>query len=313
VPTFKSAYLIHGDDHGRIGERRARLRALAERESGAQGVEVLEGDAATPDAAAAALNTMTFAIGRRFIIVDGLEAALASIEPETTIAFFAREEGRTKLPPRLTAAVNKAGGDIAAEETVKPWELPKWVLERAREMGLALEPEAARALVQHVGERQQRLLRELEKLALEVGPSGRVDVEEIESLTAPSAERKAWALADALVAGEAPAATRVYLALRGQGERVPGLLYWISQRLRAAHDIAQALESGEPAAQIKRRLRMPPRAADRLIADARRSGAGTLRIAIEETADLELTSRGGGSGGESEDTAMIRAIQRIGA
>jgi DNA polymerase-3 subunit delta len=324
VPTFKPTYLIHGDDHGRIGERRARLRVLAEHESGAQGVELLEGDAATPDAAAAALNTMTFAIGRRFIIVDGverwkekeldaLEAALASIEPETTIAFFAREEGRTKLPARLTAAVKKAGGHIEAEETVKPWELPKWVLERAREMGLALEPEAARALVQHVGERQQRLLRELEKLALEVGPSGRVDVEEIESLTAPSAERKAWALADALVAGEARAATSVYLALRGQGERVPGLLYWIAQRLRTAHDIAQALESGEPAAQIKRRLRMPPRAADRLIADARRSGAGSLRTAIEETADLELASRGGGAGGEGEDTAMIRAIQRIGA
>jgi DNA polymerase-3 subunit delta len=323
VPAFKPVYLIHGDDHGRIGERRARLRALAESESGAEGVELLEGDAATPDAAAAALNTMTFAIGRRFIIVDGverwkekeldgLEAALGAIEPETTIAFFAREEGRTKLPPRLTAAVRKAGGDIAAEETVKPWKLPQWVEEQAREMGLALEPVAARALVQHVGERQQRLLRELEKLALEVGPSGRVDVEEIESLTAPSAERKAWALADALVAGEARAATSVYLALRGQGERVPGLLYWIAQRLRTAHDVARALESGESVAQVKRGLRMPPRAADRLIADARRSGAGSLRIAIEETADLELASRGGGSGGASEDTAVVRAIQRIG-
>ena len=46
MPSFKPAYLIHGDDHGRIGERRARLRAMAERESGASGVEVLEGDAA---------------------------------------------------------------------------------------------------------------------------------------------------------------------------------------------------------------------------------------------------------------------------
>ena len=27
MPSFKPAYLIHGDDHGRIGERRARLRA----------------------------------------------------------------------------------------------------------------------------------------------------------------------------------------------------------------------------------------------------------------------------------------------
>ena len=45
VPAaFKSAYLIHGDDHGRIAERRSRLRALAESQSGTSGVEVFEGD-----------------------------------------------------------------------------------------------------------------------------------------------------------------------------------------------------------------------------------------------------------------------------
>ena len=56
VPSFKAAYLIHGDDHGRIGERRARLRAMAEAESGQNGVEVFEADACTADAVAAALR-----------------------------------------------------------------------------------------------------------------------------------------------------------------------------------------------------------------------------------------------------------------
>ena len=53
MPSFRPAYLICGDDHGRIGERRTRLRAMAEAESGAGGVELLEGDACTPDAVAA--------------------------------------------------------------------------------------------------------------------------------------------------------------------------------------------------------------------------------------------------------------------
>ncbi len=52
---------------------------------------------------------------------------------------------------------------------VKPWELPKWVRAQATGIGLALDTEAAKALVAQVGERQQRLLRELEKLALEEG------------------------------------------------------------------------------------------------------------------------------------------------
>jgi DNA polymerase-3 subunit delta len=322
VPSFKPAYLIHGDDHGRIAERRRRLRALAEDESGTQGVEVFEGEAATPEAVANAMNALTFALGRRFIVVDGverwtdkqlepIEAALTDLPPDTTVAFFAREDGRTKAPPKLHDAVKAAGGDIAAEQSVKPWELPKWVIARAKELGLQIEPDTARALIAHVGDRQQRLIRELEKLALYAGPGARVDSAMVDELTAPSAEHKAWSLADAIVAGDAEAATTLYLTLRSQGERLPSLLYWMSQRVRTAHEIATALEGGEPASQLKRRLRMPSKAADRLIADAGRSGSDNLQRTIEQLADLELASRGGGSGGAGEDTVALLAIQRV--
>jgi DNA polymerase-3 subunit delta len=326
VAKFKTTYLIHGDDHGRIAERRARLRGLAEAISGAEGLELFEGDAATADNVAAALDAMTLALGRRFLIVDGaerwkdkeldaLDAALGGLGPEaeTTVCFFAREDGRTKAPDRLHKLIKRAEGDISAESSVKPWELPKWVLARAAELGVELEPDGARALIHHVGERQQRLLRELEKLALGAEDGVRLDADEVEALSAPSAERKAWAVADALVAGDPSTAVRAYLALRDQGERLPGLLYWISQRVRVAHEVAAALDAGEPAAQIKRRLRMPSRAADRLIADARRTGADRLRQAIVEIADLELASRGGGRGGAAEDTAALMAISRIAA
>jgi DNA polymerase-3 subunit delta len=322
VPSFKPAYLIHGDDHGRIAERRRRLRALAEDESGTQGVEVFEGEAATPEAVANAMNALTFALGRRFIVVDGverwtdkqlepIEAALTDLPPDTTVAFFAREDGRTKAPPKLHDAVKAAGGDIAVEQSVKPWELPKWVIARAKELGLQIEPDTARALIAHVGDRQQRLIRELEKLALYAGPGARVDSAMVDELTAPSAEHKAWSLADAIVAGDAEAATTLYLTLRSQGERLPSLLYWMSQRVRTAHEIATALEGGEPASQLKRRLRMPSKAADRLIADAGRSGSDNLQRTIEQLADLELASRGGGSGGAGEDTVALLAIQRV--
>ena len=322
APTFKAAYLIHGDDHGRIAERRARLRALAEQASGAQGVELLEGDAATPEAVAAALSAMTFALGRRFIVVDGVErwreqelgplrAALEGIAPETTVAFFAREEGRQTAPAGLHDAVRAAGGVVEAQQSVKPWQLPGWVSAEAAKLGLELDQEAARALVHRVGERQQRLLRELEKLGLEWGQGTRLAAEQVEELTAPSGERKLWALADALLAGDAPDATRLYVALRAQGERVTGIIYWMVQRLRQAAEVAERLEQGEPAGQIKRRLRMPSRAADKLIAQARRAGPAELRRALEQLADLELTSRGGGPGLASEDTAVVLAIERI--
>lgn len=327
APAFKPAYLIHGDDHGRIAERRARLRELAEGSSGAQGMELFEGDQATPDNVAAALNAMTFAIGRRFIIVDGterwkdremdaLEAALRTIAPDTTVTFFAREDGRLKAPKRLVDAIRKAGGDVSAEQSVKPWELPKWAVVQAKQLGLDLTPEAARMLVGHVGERQQRLQRELEKLALELeagaGPV-HIDAEMVLELTAASAERKAWALADALLSGNAATATRTLLQMRAQGERLPGLIYWMSSRVRQAHQIARALERGESQAQVRSGLRMPPSAADKLISDARRIGAERLEQAICLIADLELASRGGGNGGAHEDTRALVTICEISA
>jgi DNA polymerase III subunit delta len=324
VPTFKPAYLIHGDDHGRIAERRARLRALAEAQSGAQGIEVFEGETAIAEAVAAALSAMTFALGRRFLIVEGVERwkaadvetlapALAAIAPETTVVLFGREEGRLQVPASLAALVRQAGGDVSEERTVKPWELPKWAVAQARQLGLDLHPAAARALVQHVGERQQRLLRELEKLALDLGEGAHVGVEEVEQLTAGSAERKGWTLADALVARDGAAATHAYLELRAQGERLTGLLFTIARRLRDALDVATRLEAGESAAQVRRSLRMPPKAAERFVADVERSDVARLRGALGVVADAELASRGGARGPLSEDTLALAAIARIAA
>jgi DNA polymerase III subunit delta len=320
VPAFKAAYLIHGDDHGRIAERRSRLRAVAEAESGSAGVEVFEGDASTPELVAGALNAMTFAVGRRFVIADGVErwkdaevepvvTALGQIDPDTlTVAFFAREEGRYKTPVALVKAITAAGGAVAHEATVKGRDLPRWVSARADELGIKVDNSAARALIARVGDRQQRLLRELEKIAIALGPGAETTAQTIDELTAGSSERKAWTLGDLVVAGDRRAAMRALVELRGQGERVAGLLFAMVRRVRDAHDVAVALQAGRSPAQIKGTLRMPPFAADRLIEDVRRHDVRTYRNALELLADLELETRGGAGAALSEETAAVRVV-----
>ena len=322
MPAFKPAYLVLGDDHGRIAERRARLRALAEAESGVGGVQVLEGDACTADAVIAALTTMSFAMGRRFVIADGVErwkdadadavaAAMAGMDGEMlTLALFGREESRYKVPEGLRKAVEKAGGQVAEEGAVKPWKLPGWLQAQARELGLDLDVTAARALVAQVGERQQRLLRELEKLALEHGAGASLTAAEVEESSASSAERKAWTLADTILAGDEQAAIRSLVELRGQGERLPGLLYQIVRRLKDAIAVAEALAAGQPPGEVRRTLRMPSRAAERFMADVAKRDLDALRRALEVMADLELESRGGGAslGALDEDTQAVRAV-----
>ena len=322
-PAWKPAYLIHGDDHGRVAERRARLRAVAETESGASGAEVLVGDDATPEQAAAALCAMTFAIGRRFVIVDGVERwkdadvkehlgpVLKDLPPDVTVAFFAREDGRAKAPKVLVDAVKKAGGVVDAEATLKARELPRWVQQQAGRLQIELDHSAAQALVAQVGERQQRLLRELEKLALEHGPGARLGQEDVEEEAAYSAERQVWSLVDALVARDREAATRLFIQLRAQGESLARLVPLMARRLRDVLHIAERLELGEPPAKIKASLKMGPWQADRRIAEARRSDADALRRALIALADLELASRGGEELGE--DTVALRTIDAIAA
>ncbi|HEY4452636.1 MAG TPA: DNA polymerase III subunit delta [Solirubrobacteraceae bacterium] len=336
MAELKPAYLIHGDDHGALAERRAGLRALAESgEGGSSSVELLDGDGATPQGVAAALSMMTLAIGRRVIIVEGVErwrqadvekqlaAAIAEMPPDTTLALFAREEARAKAPDALHEAVRRAGGQIVAQMTVKPWELARWARTQAARIGLELDMAAAKVLVAQVGERQQRLLRELEKLALEGDPgdaaSRAVGVEDVEGRTAHSAEWRAYGLADALVAGDPHEATRSYLRLREQGERLSGLLYLMAARLRDALAVAVRLQAGESEAEVKRSLRMPARAAERFLADVARTDPERLRAALATLAELELDSRGGAPlaasrtllAGLGEDTIAVRAIERI--
>lgn len=335
MPDLKPAYLIFGEDHGALAERRARLRALVEGEGDSTSVELLEGDCATPAAVAQALAAMTLTVGRRVIIVDGVErwkqaeveqhltGAMNAMPPLTTLALFAREEGRTKAPIAVHDAVKGAGGQLVAQKTVKPWELPRWVSEQASQMGISLDSAGAKALVEQVGERPQRLRRELEKLALEADfscdVSWRVGVEEIELRAAHSAERRAFTLADALLAADKRAATLSYLRLRRQGERLSGLTYLMAQRLRDALAVALRLQAGESVAEIKRELRMPPRAAERFVADVARTEPARLRKALGVLADLELDSRGGSqvrAAGAStsslqEDTIALRAIEAI--
>jgi DNA polymerase-3 subunit delta len=266
---------------------------------------------------------MTLAIGRRFVIVDGVErwkdadvsrslaGILEAMPPDTTVAFFAREEGRQRAPETLATAVTAAGGDVSVEARLKPRELPRWLIGQAKRLGIHLDTAAAQALLADVGERQQRLLRELEKLALEHGEGARIGVEEVEAVAAHSAERQVWSLVDALVARDAPRATQAFLDLRGQGEALARLIPLIARRLRDVLAIASALEAGEPPARIKQRMGGSGWAAERRMGEARAADAESLRRALETLAQLELDTRGASD--LAEETGALLAIRRMAA
>ena len=119
-----------------------------------------------------------------------------------------------------------------------------------------------------------------------------------------------WTLGDALVAGDEKAAMRALVELRGQGERVPRLMFNIADRLRDAIKVAEALAAGKPAAEARKGLRMSPRVAARFVDEVSKRDLESFRHALEVIADLELETRGGGAtqGALQEDTLAVRAV-----
>src|SRR5918999_5008926 len=209
MAELKPVYLVHGDDDARIDAWRLRLRRRAEAERGPGGLETFEGSASSPGQVAASLSALTFDTGSRYLLVDDagawkaadlgpLEAALKEPDPQTVLVLIVRG----KPLKQLVKLVEAAGGEIREEAAPKPWELPRWVAERAREEGLQLDSEAAKTLVALAGPGQQRLAREVEKIVLAVHPAGRASADDVERLAAADAAPQAYELADALAAGD---------------------------------------------------------------------------------------------------------------
>src|SRR4051812_3993729 len=314
---LKPAYLISGDDDAKIDVWRARVRRRADEERGPGGLEAFDAGASDPQEGAAALAMLSFDPGTRYLLVDQVQAwkptqlepvvdALGALPPETVLVLIARG----KPPKQLAAAVEKAGGDSREYAAPKPWHLPKWAVERAGEEGVQLDPETAKELVSIVGPSQQRLAREIEKLAIGVHPATRIGLEDVERLASGDVSPGAYDLADALAAGD----RREALALAEQiaaHEGKPGGLVWsIARRLREVHRAASLLEAGVPEQKAGEAVSRQPWLAKKIVARAKKADRATLEQLLCVLAEVEIDLRGGGELALDEDSAFTLALVR---
>jgi DNA polymerase III subunit delta len=317
MAALKPAYLVCGDDDAKIDAWRARVRRRAEDERGPGGLEAFDARQSEPGEVAASLAMLSFETATRYLLVEDvcawkaaelapLEKALTELPPETVLVLVARG----KAPKSLSKAAEKAGGEVREYAAPKPWELPKWCVGHARELGLQLDQEAAKELVGRVGTSQQRLSRELEKIALAVHPATAITTADVELLAATDTAPGAYDLADALVAGDLRGTLALAEQLDEHGER-PGKLVWpIVRRLREVHQAAALLGAGMPDAQVAAALKGPPWASKKVIARAKKADVTTLERALCVFADLEVELRGGSDLQLGEDTAFSLALAR---
>ena len=108
-------------------------------------------------------------------------------------------------------------------------ELDGWISSRLKERGLSMDRESRRLLLALAGKSLWRLNNEFEKLCINAGDRNEITRDDVVALVGGSAERSAFALADAVGKRDRPGAALVAADLLDRGEvpvAMAGLLTW---------------------------------------------------------------------------------------
>jgi DNA polymerase-3 subunit delta len=195
-------YLITGSDRPKVGLALRRLKSRF----GPESVDVLSVETTTGEEAVAALNALGLFGGEgggRLVIVEGVEAwkkadaeavaaYLGEPVPGAVLALVALEPLKSSGLGDVTAK----RGRVLAYDAPKASDLPRWVNAQFERLGATADNEAARALVEIVGDDLTALVSETEKVA--TWASGRtITRRDVELVAVSAVEGPPWALTDA--------------------------------------------------------------------------------------------------------------------
>jgi DNA polymerase-3 subunit delta len=297
---LKPVYLITGGDRPKIQRALRRLRSRI----GEDAVELLSAEDTTGQDAVAACNSLgLLGGGGRLVIVEDVErwkAAdvkalaeyLADPAPETVLALVAAE---LKKDSALAKAAGKAGEILTYD--VPKRRIGEWVTTQFKERGVQVDAEAARVLVEIVGESPEELASEIDKVSTWAGADP-VGVREIEELAAGCAEIPGYELTDAWGRRDLAAAlTACQTLLERSGDAVsrtvPALIGLLVAHVGRVRDCQAFAEEGLSPREAAARLKRHPFYVEKLYAQARNYGPDELRAAVVRLAALDHAVKGG--------------------
>jgi DNA polymerase-3 subunit delta len=294
--AFRAVYLLAGSD--RPKQRRAldRLRS----HFGAEAVEQLSADSVSGADAVAACNALGLfgdEGGGRLVIVHGAER-WRKADLEAIAAYLGDPVDGTVLAlvaedlPRGSAVLGvvEKHGQVLRYDVPKRANLHGWVHKELGRLGVSADADAARALVELVGEDTVALAGEMEKLAAWADGEA-VTRKEVEQLVAPGREAAAWALTDAWGVRDLPALLEACdLAL----EKKEPFLLAVSLashvgRVRAAQVLG---EEGLGARDVAARLKIKEFLARKALQHAERYSREELDSALVRLAELDAAIKG---------------------
>jgi DNA polymerase III delta subunit len=202
----------------------------------------------------------------------------------------------------LRDAVATNGGTVKEFQVPPAGRLEAWLMGRAAELGVVLEPPAARLLAERVGghvresdvdrrRRTELANAELEKLAL-YRPGGSVGLADVDALVSESIPGSTWAFLDAIGARAVGSAMRLAERLLGAGTPMPVLISQVHRRLRDLLLVREHLDTGSTPPQIVKSMKLQPFRAQKLAEQARAWSLPELEESLADLLALDLRSKG---------------------
>ena len=281
--ALKPIYILHGED--------AFLRDASRREIVAAAI----GDAdpqtcvAPFDATAELadvldeLRTVPFLAPRRVVIVSDADAFVAAHRKALEKYLAKPSETATlilivstwKKTTRLDKLARKIGGVLNCSAPGRG-SVGRFVTEAAARRDKRIDSDAAQLLAEWIGDDLAALDAEIEKLSLYVGRRASISAADVSAVVSATAGPAAFALTNALTAGDARAALSALngmLTARGDQFRVLGLITW---HLRKAMGVQQLIAEGQSAGAAMRACRVFY-GKQEFLAMLRRRSAGALQ------------------------------------
>lgn len=317
VTDLKPLYLLTGSDRPKIVRARRRLKDRV----GEDSIETLDGTKATGDDAVAACNALGFFMAEaRLVLVEdvdkwkaadakAIEAYVADPTEGTVLALVA---GELKKDSPLLKACQKHGQVL--EFNVVKRNLPGWVAEQFKQVGVRAEPSACAALVHIVGEDLLQLASEVDKIATWAGDEP-VGEREVEALASPLAETPTFALTDAwgrrdLAATLEASETIFERDPKHRRDVAPRLAGTLGNHLSKVQACQRLAAEGVRPPDAAPTLKMHPYYAEKVFAQAANFSVEELRGAVVRLARLDHALKGGSR--LSADLELQRALVDIG-
>jgi DNA polymerase III delta subunit len=313
---LRPIYLLTGGDRPKIRRALVRLRARF----GPESVETIDAAAAGGEEAVAACNSLGLFAGDggRLVVVEGVEqwkkedeeaiaGYVANPAPGALLALVAGGDLKGSTLPALAAKA----GEVLAYDIPRPRDLPSWVRAQFERLGVAVDAEGARALVEVVGEDATALASEVDKLAAWSGgePVGR---REVELVAAPAHEASQWAIMDAWGARDLTASLSACHADLERGAEPFLVAMRLGSQVTLVRQVQLLQEEGLGARDIAKRLRKHEFRVRKALGHAENYSRDELDEAVVRLAQLDAALKGASRlAGELElERALIEIVRR---